>query len=302
MELHKFERQLRLMMLLTQNRNYTLEELGERLDMSTRNVYRYIEAFKMAGFVVRKRGKYYSLDKSSPYFKDITSLVHFTEEEAYILKRAIESIDGNTSLKQNLKHKLYKVYDYEILSEIVVRTGIADNVHFLYEAIKEKKQVLFRQYRSSNSQVVKDRLVEPFAFTANNNEIWCYEPASGMNKLFKVSRITKVEMTERPWQSEMEHREGFIDVFHNSSELRLPITLRLGMIAANLLIEEFPLAEKYMQKVDDSHWIFSTNVCRYEGVARFILGLYEDIEIIDSPELEKFLEEKVKKISKKIKP
>ena len=61
MELHKFERQLRLMMLLTQNRNYTLEELGERLDMSTRNVYRYVEAFKMAGFVVRKKGKYYSL-------------------------------------------------------------------------------------------------------------------------------------------------------------------------------------------------------------------------------------------------
>ena len=59
MELHKFERQLRLMMLLTQNRNYTLEELGERLDMSTRNVYRYVEAFKMAGFVVRKKGKYY---------------------------------------------------------------------------------------------------------------------------------------------------------------------------------------------------------------------------------------------------
>lgn len=47
MELHKFERQLRLMMLLTQNRKYTLEELGKRLDMSSRNVYRYIEAFKM---------------------------------------------------------------------------------------------------------------------------------------------------------------------------------------------------------------------------------------------------------------
>ena len=27
MELHKFERQLRLMMLLTQNRKYTLEDL-----------------------------------------------------------------------------------------------------------------------------------------------------------------------------------------------------------------------------------------------------------------------------------
>lgn len=300
MELHKFERQLRLMMLLTQNRNYTLEELGERLDMSTRNVYRYVEAFKMAGFVVRKKGKYYSLDKSSPYFKDITSLVHFTEEEAYILKRAIESVDGNTSLKQDLKRKLYKVYDYDILSEIVVRNGIADNVHFLYEAIKQKKQVYFRQYRSSNSHMVKDRLVEPFAFTANNNEIWCYELSSGKNKLFKVSRITKVEFSEQSWQAEEQHQEGFIDVFHNSSDQRLPVTLRMGMVAANLLVEEFPLAEKYMEKVDDSHWIFSADVCRYEGVGRFVLGLYEDIEIVDSPGLESFLAEKMKKIAEKI--
>ena len=301
MELHKFERQLRLMMMLTQNRNYTLEELGERLDMSTRNVYRYVEAFKMAGFVVRKKGKYYSLDKSSPYFKDITSLVHFTEEEAYILKRAIESVDGNTMLKQDLKRKLYKVYDYDILSEIVVRNGIADNVHFLYEAIKQKKQVYFRQYKSSNSHVVKDRLVEPFAFTANNNEIWCYEPSSGRNKLFKVSRISKVEMTETPWQAEAEHREGYIDVFHNSSDRRLPVTLRLGMAAANLLVEEFPLAEKYMTKEEDGHWIFSVEVCRYEGVGRFVLGLYEDIEIIDSPDFKEFLSEKMKKITEKMK-
>ena len=301
MELHKFERQLRLMMMLTQNRNYTLEELGERLDMSTRNVYRYVEAFKMAGFVVRKKGKYYSLDKSSPYFKDITSLVHFTEEEAYILKRAIESVDGNTMLKQDLKRKLYKVYDYDILSEIVVRNGIADNVHFLYEAIKQKKQVYFRQYKSSNSHVVKDRLVEPFAFTANNNEIWCYEPTSGRNKLFKVSRISKVEMTETPWQAEAEHREGYIDVFHNSSDRRLPVTLRLGMAAANLLVEEFPLAEKYMTEEEDGHWIFSVEVCRYEGVGRFVLGLYEDIEIIDSPAFKEFLSEKMKKITEKMK-
>ena len=53
MELHKFERQLRLMMLLTQNRKYNLEELGKRLDMRSRTVYRYIEAFKLAGFIVR---------------------------------------------------------------------------------------------------------------------------------------------------------------------------------------------------------------------------------------------------------
>lgn len=301
MELHKFERQLRLMMLLTHNRNYTLEELGKRLDMSARNVYRYIDAFRMAGFVVRKNGKYYYLDKSSPYFKDITSLVHFTEEEAYVLKRAIESIDGNTSMKQDLKQKLYKVYDYKILSDIVVRNGLGDNVHFLYEAVKEKKRVVLREYKSSNSHATRDRVVEPFAFTPNNSEIWCYEPSSGKNKLFKVSRIGKVEVLDETWQSEEKHGEGYTDVFHNSSEQRLPVKLRLGMSAANLLVEEYPLAEMYLKKEDENHWLFETEVCRYEGIGRFVIGLMEDIEVLESPEFNAFLQEKLQKIANKLK-
>lgn len=51
MELYEFERQLRLMMLLTQNRKYTLEELSERLDMSARNgLFEVIEIIGFAEF------------------------------------------------------------------------------------------------------------------------------------------------------------------------------------------------------------------------------------------------------------
>ena len=300
MELYKFERQLRLMMLLTQNRRYTLDDIAERLDMSSRNVYRYIEAFKMAGFVVRKEGKCYFLDKSSPYFKDISSLVHFTEEEAYILKRAIESIDGTSSLKENLKEKLYKVYDYDILSEIVVRHGIGDNVHNIYEAIKNKKQVQFLKYKSSHSHVIDDRIEEPFAFTANNNEVWCYEPKSGKNKIFKVSRITSVNITNEDWKYENEHKEGYTDIFHISSNDRFPVKLRLGLNSVNLLIEEFPLAEKYLTQEDENHWILETEVCRFEGVGRFVIGLLDDIDILGSDEFKLFLQDKLKNISNKI--
>lgn len=86
MDLQKFERQLRLMMLLTQNTRYTVQDLAEQLEMTTRSIYRYLDAFKMAGFVVEKKGNCYRLDKSSPYFKNISELVHFTEEEALLLK------------------------------------------------------------------------------------------------------------------------------------------------------------------------------------------------------------------------
>jgi predicted DNA-binding transcriptional regulator YafY len=174
-----------------------------------------------------------------------------------------------------------------------VRNGIGDNVHFLYEAIKEKKQVVFHQYKSSNSHAVSDRIVEPFAFTPNNSEVWCYELSSGKNKLFKVSRIGRVEMLALSWEYEAKHQSGYTDVFHNSSDKRLPVKLRLGMSAANLLVEEYPLAERYIVAVDDGRWLLDTMVCNYLGIGRFVLGLMGDVRVVDSPDFEAYIKDEV---------
>jgi Predicted transcriptional regulator len=103
MDQPKLERLLRLMKMLTANNSQTVDEIAKKLGISSRSVYRYIDTFREAGFVIKKTGNFIKLDKSSPYFKDISQLIHFTEEEAYILKSAIESIDENNLLKQNLK-------------------------------------------------------------------------------------------------------------------------------------------------------------------------------------------------------
>lgn len=163
----KLERLLRLMMLLTSNSTNTLAQLADKLNTSERSIYRYIDTFKEAGFVIKKNNNVFRIDKSSPYFKDISQLVHFTEEEAYILKSAIESIDENNLIKQNLKKKLYTVYDYNILAETVVKGKNAFNVNKLVEAIEQKKKVLLRNYSSANSNEVSNRIVEPFKFTTN---------------------------------------------------------------------------------------------------------------------------------------
>ena len=119
MDQPKLERLLRLMKLLTANTTYNIDQLAERLQMSRRTVYRYIDTFRDAGFVIKKSGDCIRLDKESPHFRDISQLVHFTEEEAVILKSAIENIDDNNVLKQNLKRKLYSVYDNKTLADTV---------------------------------------------------------------------------------------------------------------------------------------------------------------------------------------
>ena len=172
MDQPKLERLLRLMKLLTANTTYNIDQLAERLQMSRRTVYRYIDTFRDAGFVIKKSGDCIRLDKESPHFRDISQLVHFTEEEAVILKSAIENIDDNNVLKQNLKRKLYSVYDNKTLADTVVRGKNAPNIRRLIEAIEEQRQAVLHGYQSPHGGEVRDRRVEPFAFTTNYVQVW----------------------------------------------------------------------------------------------------------------------------------
>ena len=296
MDQPKIERVLRLMMLLTANNRYTIEDLSEKLETSPRTIYRYLDTFKDAGFFVTKNGPYFKLDKKSRYFKDISQLIHFTEEEAYILNSAIESIDPTNVIKQNLKAKLASVYDYKMLAECVVKGENARNVNAIIEAIEDKKQIILHDYTSAHSKKVSDRLVEPLSFTTNYIQVWAYEISTGKNKLFKLSRIGSVEVTANNWQYEREHKEGLMDLFRINSFEQIPVKLKLGLRAASLLVEEYPLAEKYLSSVpdDQSTFILQTNICGYEGIGRFVLGLLDDIEILEGEGLKEFLRERMK--------
>lgn len=295
MDQPKIERVLRLMMMLTSNNRYTIEELGEKLETSPRTIYRYLDTFKEAGFVVSKKGNYFRLDRKSRYFKDISQLVHFTEEEAYILNSAIESLDPTNAIKQNLKAKLASIYDFKMLAECVVKGDNARNVNAIIEAIENRKQIILHNYTSAHSRQVSDRIVEPMSFTTNYIQVWAYEVSSGRNKLFKLSRIGKVEILDKEWEFEQEHKEGLMDLFRINSFEQIPVKLKLGIRAASLLVEEYPLGEKYISPLPDdpSHFILDTWVCGYEGVGRFVLGLLDDIEIIEGDGLKAFLKERM---------
>ena len=300
MDQPKLERMLKLMKLMTGNVNYTVNDLAERLDTSYRSIYRYIETFKDAGFVVQKLdGGVYKLGKESRYFKEISQLVHFTDEEAHIVNQLIEALDDTNSLKQNLRRKLTTVYNCTSMASSIVRGKNASNVNRLLEAIEERRQVVLVDYASSHTGVVRNRLVEPFGFTTNYVQAWCYEPESGMNKLFRVSRIGSVEVLDVEWQSEAEHAEGYIDIFRMTGFEQHRVQLRLGMLARNLLIEEYPLAERDIVSLGDKSWMLDTMVCNYLGIGRFVMGLLDDIEVVDSPEFDRYIADSISKISHK---
>ena len=93
MDQPKVERMLRLMKMMSGNTNYTVEELADRLGMSYRSVYRYIDTFKASGFVVEKIQKnIYKISKIPRSYVDMKNLIYFSEEEAYLVNELINCI------------------------------------------------------------------------------------------------------------------------------------------------------------------------------------------------------------------
>lgn len=297
MDQAKLEKGLKLLMFLTNNRYSTVQQVSERFEMTTRTFYRYIDTFRSAGFVVSKLpNKAFRIEKMSPFFKDISDLVYFSREEAYILSEAIHSVGGNNLLRQNLQKKLASIYDFHMVADIVIDPKQKDNVHNLVTAIEEGRQVYLLDYNSAHSNSVTDRLVEPFAFTTNFEQVWCYEVASRKVKHFMVSRIGKVEVTDDKWQYKKLHKQGYIDIFRFTGSRTYPVKLIMSVRAANLLMEEYPLSRKCLKSVKGNRWELETELCNFEGITRFILGLYDDIEIIESDDLKDFVKAKITKM------
>ena len=300
MELDKFDRQLRLLLMLTQNRNLTVDDVSRQLSMSRRSIYRYIDSFKQMGFIVVKEGPRYHIDPESPFFKQITSYIHFTEDEAMTINQVLNSVYDNSPQVRHLREKLSSLYDYKVLSKHGVDEHIAQNLAALFEAVKTERMVVLRDYASPNSAQTSDRIVEPYLFVSENSEVRCYEIKTGQNKTFKLSRIRKVEPLDLLWSHKSEHAEFFTDLFHFSGEERFPVTLILGQLSMSLLVEEYPGASAMLKKQDDGRFLLKTEVCSYKGIGRFVMGLIDDIEIVDSPDFVEYLRGKVEDLTQKV--
>jgi predicted DNA-binding transcriptional regulator YafY len=283
---------LEILTLLSGNFVYSISEIAEKKSISERTVYRYIETFENSGFVFSKQGNRLKIDRKNSQEKQLSDLLHFSEEEAYILSKAIHSIDENNTIKSNLVKKLYSLYNFDRVAETIVKKEHSENVHKIIRAIKAGKQAVLCSYQSAHGNTISDRLIEPIEFSTNYISVWCFELATGETKLFKIARIKEVKISDNHCCNQLKFKVEKIDVFRISSHDNLPVKLQLSLRAKNLLIEEYPLAEQYISNISNSIYHFETHVCAWEGVARFVMGLIDEITVLHPPELKKFIKKK----------
>ncbi len=289
----KQDRMLRLMKMMSGNINFTIEELSKRLDMSPRTIYRYIDTIKNAGYVVNKlytnTYKIASVPQSMP---DFDKMLYFSEEESYLINSLLDRLSPTNSLKKGIKEKLAVIYDKTAIADFVDRRSNAAHVQDLTRAAREKKKVVLKDYESGNSHTIRDRRIEPYGFTTDYIDVCAYDLEDGHNKIFKINRIGGVDIQDEQWTEENSHRKQGMDIFRMTGHVKGHIRWQMTVMAKNLLLEEFPFAEKELER-KGNFWALDVDVCDYAGACRFYVGLAKEIKVIDSPEFEKYVKEYV---------
>lgn len=290
MDQPKIERLLRLLRLLSGNVTYSVDELADRLDTSWRSIYRYIDTLKSAGFAVEKvYGNVYRLVSMKDARFDLSKVVMFSGEEAAIVNGMIDGLDNTNALKIGLKRKLAAVYDSTSIANYIGSKSNAANTQAIADAIREHRKVVLKDYESSHSGQVRDRLVEPFQFTTNYVDAWCFDLEDGANKRFKIARISEVVILLEEWTAEASHKAQPMDAFRMNGDRPIHIKLILSLRAKNLLVEEYPLAEQSTRE-ENGHWIYEGDIYALQGAGRFVVSLFHEIEIAEGEPLRQYVQ------------
>lgn len=291
-----FFRWLDVIRAISGDRILSAPDIAKVLGTSLRNAYYVIKALSAYGFFVNHNRLGYNLDATSPFFKDINDSVGLNVDQAFYLYRMLIGKDVDNPMAAGIRLKLKRFYHFDVLGGNKKNYGPYTNYMLLQSAMKDHKCVVLHNYASSNSLTVRDRLVEPFMFLGEDTDVRAYEMESGINKTFKISRISIVEILDREWENVNKHRNAFTDMFMYSGEVRHHVLLRLDVSSYNCMQEEYPHSIFCLRPDDDTHWLFETDVANYEGIARFIMGLFDHIEVLEDKGLKKYLKEKIKRM------
>jgi predicted DNA-binding transcriptional regulator YafY len=293
----KILRVMKLVSLLKGKSRKTPQELAHILETSDKSIYRYLKLLEEVGFVIDK-------DMTNRYFIQVwdeqNEDLSFNADESKLMKSMLASLK-NHPLKNSIIKKIYVKSDVTGIADNIYKAGLSKLITQLTEAMQRQKQVTLKKYHSANSLKISDRIIEPFAFTDNFQYLLAYELDSKSCKHFKLERIGTVEISSKKQKFQSDHKKPKPDIFGMDDGIESSVQLSMNLRASLLLKEEYPKAEPFLSKQKDDKYILVCQVKGFRGIGRFILSNLEEITIIESKELKRFVKAKLEKGLKKLK-
>lgn len=276
------EKMLVLISLLKYKRRRNLNQLAALLEKSTRQIRRDLKSLER--FVDLDYDEY-----NRPFIfadkNDNGIFINVTDEEMALLADLV----GNVQHK--LKDGLTKKLDKNLFLDFQLKTDLAKLINQIKYALRNKQHILIEGYRGAKDNKPKNVELEPVNII-DLKYLAAFEPASGLNKIYALERITKgIIVLNKPFEFEDKHRHQQPDVFGIITGEVHQIKLALSIRAYLLLREEYPRSVQFIHKHDDEHYprVFDANVYGLQGVGRFVMGLLDEVKVLEGDRLEEYV-------------
>lgn len=270
----------RLMDILESDEQHSVDELGEMLGCGRRTIYRMLKALQQGG-------KKIDYNKSHPRLKngkrdEETCSIFLSSEEVQLLTQTIHCLSMDNPFRQSLSSKFGQTLRNTLMPYFTCDEKGMRCVAGINRSMLVHKQLIIKDYASSHSGTIADRLVEPVRWSANCRQVQAYDVDKGGMRTFAVSRMQATIVTEQDWQHEAQHHEMEEDCFWMTGDKIYNVTLLMDLRALNLLHEEYPLSQQYKvaaSEKNDLPYKVQIKVRSKLGVERFVRGLEGHIKI-----------------------
>lgn len=295
----KIDRLVSILSVLLQKEKVTTTYLAEKFEVSKRTILRDIESLNKAGIpIVTLQGhgggvsimENYKLDKTLLSSRDLRSIIAGL--------KGLDSVSGSNQYRQ-LMEKLHVDSSAVSTSDnhfIINLSGwdknaFADTIELINAAIEQKRRIIFR-YFSPNGE--SERVLEPYhiIFQWSNWYVWGYCVERHDFRMFKMSRIAGLQMTDKP----IEPREAPEYQQQNwwGKDSQVKVTVRFDKSVKWRLIDEWGVDR--LQYDEGGNIVISFTWSDLPSLFHFILSFGDKAEILEPVEYRKQFAEILKRL------
>ncbi len=272
-----------ILYILLQKKKVTAKELAEKFEVSTRTIYRDIEALSSANIpIYMSKGKDGGIGILEEYVLNKSILSEEEQNQILFALQSLEKMNGNS--EKDILEKMSTIFNKKVTDWIKIdfsnwSPSKENAFQIIKSAILNKQLIEFTYYNSTGEKSL--RIVEPLQiwFKDKSWYLISYCRLKKDYRFFKLTRMKEVKLLEEHFQREMPEQN------EEEKEIKnIILELEISKEMAFRVYDEFDNDE--ITKKEDGDFIVKVEFPENEWVYSFILSLGEYVKVI-SPEYAK---------------
>lgn len=281
-----------ILYILLQKKKVTAKELAEKFEVSTRTIYRDIEALSSANIpIYMSKGKDGGISILEEYVLNKSIL---SEEEQNQILFALQSLEKmNSHSEKDILEKMSTIFNKKVTDWIKIdfsswSPSNENTFQIIKSAILNKQLIEFTYYNSTGEK--NSRIVEPLQiwFKDKSWYLISYCRLKKDYRFFKLTRMKEVKLLEEHFEREMPEQN------EEKKEIKnILLELEISKEMAFRLYDEFDSNE--ITKKDDGNFIVKVEFPENEWVYSFILSFGEYAKVLSPEYAKNIVKEKLQK-------